>query len=137
MGTVVVLAVGLGWRLARRGRPDDAVGASIAAYPVGAEYAYPWYAAWALPVFATDGLTALGAVVWIQSVVMLAALKLPLAVTAGPIDAVLRVALTDVAPVGMLVAFVVVAIRSTRATRPGRSPAALARSRPRGPGVDG
>ena len=36
---------------------------------------------------------------WIQSVVMLAALKLPLAVKPGPIDAVLRLLLTYVAPV--------------------------------------
>src|SRR5207342_203957 len=86
VGLVVVLAlaVGIGWSAARRPRPDQAVGVSLAAYPVAAEYAYPWYAAWGLPMFATDGPDALGAVVWIQSVVMLAALKLPLAVTDGP-----------------------------------------------------
>ncbi len=116
MATVLVLAVGIGWRAARRARPDEAVGTSLAAYSVGAEYAFPWYAAWGLPVFATDGLNALGAVVWIQSVVMLAALKLPLAVDAGPADAVLRPLLTYVAPVALLVAFVVVGVRSTRAT---------------------
>ncbi len=113
MATVLVLAVGVGWRAAQRARPDDAVGVSLAAYPVGAEYAFPWYAAWGLPVFAADGLNALGAVVWIQSVVMLAGLKLPLAVTSGPIDAVLRPLLTYVAPVTLLVAFVVVGVRST------------------------
>ncbi len=89
---------------------------SLAAYPIGAEYAYPWYAAWGLPMFASDSLNAFGAVVWIQSVVMLAALKLPLAVNAGPIDAALRPLLTYVAPVSLLVAFVVVGVRSTRAT---------------------
>jgi len=114
--TVLALAVGFGWRASRRARPDEAVGVSLAAYPVAAEYAYPWYAAWGLPVFATDGLNGLGAVVWIQSVVMLAALKLPLAVTAGPVAAALRVVLTYVAPVSVLVAFVVVALRTTRAT---------------------
>ena len=116
MATVLVMALGLGWRAARRARPDEAVGVSVAAYSVGAEYAFPWYAAWGLPVFAVDGLTALGAVVWIQSVVMLAGLKLPLPVTAGPVDAVLRPLLTYVAPVTLLVAFVVVGVRSTRAT---------------------
>ena len=113
---VLALAIGFGWRAARRGRPDEAVGVSLAAYPVAAEYAYPWYSAWGLPMFATDGINALGAVVWIQSVVMLAALKLPLAVTAGPAEAVLRVLLTYVAPAGLLVAFVVVGLRSTGAT---------------------
>jgi alpha-1,6-mannosyltransferase len=118
---VLVIAITLGWRNARRGRPDDAVGASLAAYPVAAEYAYPWYAAWALPVFATDGLSPFGAVVWIQSVVMVAALKLPLVVTAGPADAVLRVLLTYLAPVVLLVAFVVTGLRRSRAGA--RSPA--------------
>jgi alpha-1,6-mannosyltransferase len=117
--TVLTLAIGIGWCAARRRRPDEAVGVSLAAYPVGAEYAYPWYAAWALPMFATDGVGPLGAVVWIQSIVMLAALKLPLAVNAGPADAVLRVVLTYVAPPCLLVAFVVVGLRQrNRATAP-------------------
>src|SRR5262249_22812179 len=105
VATVLALAIGLGWRAARRTRPDQGVGVSLAAYPFGAEYAYPWYAAWGLPVFATGGLDGLGAIVWIQSVVMLAALKLPISVTAGPVDAVLRVLLTYLAPVTLLVAF--------------------------------
>ena len=108
---VLVLAVGIGQRAARRHRPDEAVGVSLAAYPVAAEYAFPWYAAWALPVFASDGLSPLGAVVWIQSVVMLAALKLPLPVTGSLETAVLRLLLTYVAPVAILVAFVVTGLR--------------------------
>jgi hypothetical protein len=129
VGAVVVLglAIVLGWRFARRDRPDDAVGVSLASYPVGAEYAYPWYTAWALPVFATDGLHPLSAVVWIQSVVMLAALKLPLAVTTGAAAAGLRIALTYVAPVAILVAFAVTGLRSTRGAAPpaARAEAAL------------
>lgn len=116
VGTVAVLAiaVGIGWHTARRDRPDVAVGVSLAAYPVAAEYAYPWYAAWGLPMFATDGLDPLAAVVWIQAVLMLAALKLPLAVNAGAGDAVLRVLLTYIAPPCLLVAFVVVGLRRPR-----------------------
>jgi alpha-1,6-mannosyltransferase len=114
VGTVAVLviAVVVGQRAARRSRPDEAIGTSLAAYPVAAEYSYPWYAAWGLPVFASDGLRPLGAVVWVQSVVMLAALKLPLAVTSSTGGEVLRVLLTDVAPVGVAVAFVVTGLRS-------------------------
>ncbi len=115
--TVLVLAVGIGWCAARRRRPDEAVGASLAAYSVAAEYTYPWYAAWGLPVFATDGLDALGAIVWIQSVLMLAALKLPLAVNAGPVDAVLRPLLTYAAPPCLLAAFFVVGLRRHRPAR--------------------
>jgi alpha-1,6-mannosyltransferase len=120
---VLALAVGLGWRAAHRNRPDEAVGISVAAYPIAAEYAYPWYGAWGLPMFATDGLNALSAVVWVQSVLMLAALKLPLVVTAGTLDAVLRVLLTYVAPVGALVAFVVIGLRTTRAPTSTTTPA--------------
>jgi alpha-1,6-mannosyltransferase len=128
MLTVLAIAVGIGWRYARRDRPDTAVGVALAAYPVAAEYAYPWYAAWGLPMFATDGLDAISAVVWIQAVVMLAALKLPLVVNAGALDAVLRIVLTYLAPVCLLVAFVVVGLRSgRRSTRPpGTSPPAPA-----------
>jgi alpha-1,6-mannosyltransferase len=111
---VFAIAVGVGWRTARRPRPDEAVGVSLAAYPFAAEYAMPWYAAWGLPMFATDGLNALGTVVWLQSVLMLAALKLPLVVNAGALDAVLRVLLTYVAPPCLLVAFVVVGLGPRR-----------------------
>jgi hypothetical protein len=45
---------------------------------------------------------------------MLAALKLPLAVNAGGADALLRVLLTYIAPVGLLVAFVGAGLRCTR-----------------------
>ena len=108
---VVVLAVGLAWTAGREPRAEPAVGVAVAAYPVAAEYAYPWYAAWGLPVFASGGLTALSGVVWLQSVLMLAALKLPLVVH-GPLgQSVLRVVLTQIAPPLMLVAFVVVALR--------------------------
>ncbi len=109
--TVILLGVILGWLAARDPRPEPAVGVALAAYPVAAEYAYPWYSAWALPVFAANGLSALSGVVWVQSVVLLAALKLPIAVRGSPTHAALRVLLTDVAPPLLLVAFVVAALR--------------------------
>jgi alpha-1,6-mannosyltransferase len=109
--TVLVLGATLGWLAGRDRRPGPAVGISLAAYPVAAEYAYPWYSAWALPIFAANGLSALGGVVWVQSVVLLAALKLPIGVRGSPMHAALRVLLTDVAPPLLLVAFVVAALR--------------------------
>ena len=109
--TVLLLGVILGWLAARDPRPEPPVGVALAAYPVAAEYAYPWYSAWALPLFATNGLSALGGVVWVQSVVLLAALKLPIAVQGSPMHAALRILLTDVAPPLLLVAFVVAALR--------------------------
>ncbi len=120
VGGAVVLLMGvtLAWLAGRRRRPDAAVGVAVAAYPVGAEYAYPWYSAWALPLFAGAGLTALGGVVWLQSVLMLAALKLPLAVRGSGLQATLRVLLSDVAPPLVVVAFVVAALRQFPPNRP-------------------
>jgi len=109
--TVLLLGTILAWLAAAERRAEPAVGVAVASYPVAAEYAYPWYAAWALPVFAAGGLTALSGVVWLQSVVMLAALKLPLVVRGPALQSTLRVILTDVAPVVLLVAFVVAALR--------------------------
>jgi alpha-1,6-mannosyltransferase len=111
MATVLLLGLILGSLAGRDRRPGPAVGISLAAYPVAAEYAYPWYSAWALPIFAANGLSALGGVVWVQSVVLLAALKLPIGVRGSPLHAVLRVLLTDVAPPLLLLAFVVAALR--------------------------
>jgi Glycosyltransferase family 87 len=118
---VLALACGLGWLAARERRPAAAVGVTLAAYPIGAEYAFPWYAAWALPVFATDRLTPIAWVAWVESIVLVAALKLPIAVTGSMAHSTLRVVLTYVAPPALLVAFIVVAIRQywgpERATR--------------------
>ncbi|MDQ1430371.1 MAG: alpha,6-mannosyltransferase [Actinomycetota bacterium] len=113
LGAALVLAVGatLAWAAGTDPRPEPAVGVAVAAYPMAAEYAYPWYGAWALPVFAGRRLTALSAVVWLESVAVLAALKLPLQATGPPVQSVLRVVLTDVVPPLLLVAFVVAALR--------------------------
>ena len=116
--TVVVIGTVLAWAAARESRAEPAVGIAVAAYPVAAEYAFPWYAAWALPVFASGGLTPLGGVVWLQSILMLAALKLPIAVRGPALQSSLRVVLTQVAPPVMLVAFVVVALRLYPLRRP-------------------
>jgi hypothetical protein len=118
--TVLVLASSLAWLAAKDRRSEPAVGVSLAAFPIAAEYALPWYSAWALPVFAAADLTPVAAIVWAESVLMLAALKLPIAVTGGGIQSVLRVALTQIAPPVMLVAFVVVAIRQYRVADPPR-----------------
>jgi hypothetical protein len=114
VATVVVIGVTLAWLAARDRIPGPAVGLPLAAYPMAAEYTFPWYAAWSLPVFAASTLTPVGAVVWLQSVLMLAALKLPLPVTGNALHATVRVLLTQVAPPLVLVAFVVVAWRQYR-----------------------
>jgi alpha-1,6-mannosyltransferase len=113
LGAALVLAVGatLAWCAGTDPRPEPAVGVAVAAYPIAAEYAYPWYCAWALPVFAGLRLSALSGVVWLESVVVLAALKLPLEVRGSFVQSALRIALTYVAPPLLLVAFVVAALR--------------------------
>ncbi len=72
-------------------------------------------------MFASGGLTALSGVVWLQSIVMLAALKLPLVVRGPALQSTLRVILTDVAPPVLLVAFVVTALRQYPLLRTARA----------------
>jgi alpha-1,6-mannosyltransferase len=106
LALVVVLAVVVGWRAARSRRSSAAVGAALAAYPFGAEYAFPWYGCWALPCFAEAGPSPLAWVVWVQAAAMLAALKLPIHWQGTPLDGTVRVLLTFITPVVMLILFV-------------------------------
>jgi hypothetical protein len=120
--TVVVIAAVLAWSAASERRAEPAVGVAVAAYPVAAEYANPWYAAWSLPVFASGGLTPLSGVVWVQSIVLLAALKLPIPASGPLLQSTLRVVLTQIAPPLMLVAFVAVALWQYPLRRPVADP---------------
>ena len=109
--TVVIVAVVAGWAVARRSaHPGPPVGTTTAAYTLGAQYTFPWYAAWALPCFADSGVEPLGWLVWIQATVMLAALKLSSHPNGTPGDFLLRIPVTVVAPPALLAAFVVLAL---------------------------
>ncbi len=77
LALVGVLAVVLAWRWASAARPDLGVGAATASYAAAAEYTLPWYAGWALPALADRRPSRLAWVIWWQSVVLLAAWKLP------------------------------------------------------------
>jgi hypothetical protein len=111
---VAVLALTTGWRAARAREPEAAIGATTGSYTVAAEYAFPWYAGWALPVLADRKPTALAWVVWVQAAVMLAALKLPIHPSTTVLDTTLRGTVTYAAPLVVLVAFVVAGLGATR-----------------------
>ena len=113
---VILLAVGLGSRAARQRRPEPAVGIAVASYTFAGEYTFPWYAIWALPLFATRRLSGVAWIVWTQSIVMLAALRLPDAVNGNAPHDVLRAILTMVAPTALLVALVVAVVREHNRT---------------------
>jgi hypothetical protein len=113
LGCVVVLALALSWRTARAGRLEPTVGVATAAYPFAAEYTYPWYACWALPLFAEADPTPLGWLVWAQAATMLFALKLPIHWQGTPLDGSVRVLLTYVVPLALLIGFVAVKPRRT------------------------
>jgi len=111
---VLALLVVLGWRTATARSPEPPVGTTVACYSMGAAYSFPWYSIWALPLFASRRPSAVAWIVWIQSLVVLAALKLPVHPTASIPEEVDRFALTMVAPVALLVAFVLAAARAGR-----------------------
>jgi hypothetical protein len=106
LGCVVLLAFALAWRAARSERVAPTVGVATATYPFVAEYAYPWYACWALPMFAEPDPSPLAWVVWTQAALMLAVLKLPVHWNGTALDDSVRVLLTYAAPAVLLVLFV-------------------------------
>ena len=106
LAVIAVLAITLGWRAARADRPEPAMGVSTAAYMVAAEYTFPWYASWTLPLLVEDRPSPVAWVVWAQAALMIAALKLPIHPRATLPDITLRGLLTYAAPIIMFVAFV-------------------------------
>jgi len=130
---ILLLAVGLSSRAARSGTPGPSIGVAVAAYPLAAEYTLPWYAIWGLPVFATRRLTPVAWVVWTQSIVMLAALKLPGAVTGNLLHTTMRVLLTQLAPPLLLVAFIAAVLWTYRpqSRSPTSSPCDSSPTKPR------
>jgi hypothetical protein len=123
LAVVALLALTTGWQAARAGEAEGAIGAATGAYTVGAEYSFPWYAAWALPVLADHDPTPLAWVVWVQAAVMLAALKLPIHPSTTVLDTVLRGTITYAAPILLAIAFLVAGVGQTRV---GWGPPALA-----------
>jgi hypothetical protein len=111
---VLLLVVHLSWRTAKSMHPEPPIGMAVASYTMAAAYTFPWYAIWALPLFASRKPSRVAWVVWIQSLVLLAALKLPVHPTASVPEAMERIVLTIFAPVALVVAFVIAAIRSGR-----------------------
>jgi hypothetical protein len=107
LALVAALALVTGWRAARGRSPAPVLGATTASYVFGAEYALPWYATWAMPVLADGAPSPLAWILWVQAAVMLAALKLPIRPTGTPLDTSARVVVTYLAPLVLLVAFVV------------------------------
>jgi hypothetical protein len=114
LATVATIAVWLGWRAARRPRPDLSIGATSASYTMAAEYALPWYAIWALPLLTERRPSFFAWVVWVQAAVMLAAVRLPLHPDPSVLDTVVRGILTYAAPIVCFVAFVVAGVLATR-----------------------
>ena len=121
LALTAVLAVGLGWRWARAPRPDLAAGAATASYAIAAEYTLPWYAGWALPMFADRRPTTLGWIVWAQAAVLLAAWRLPTHHTGGVVDTFLRGTLAYALPIVVLAAFALLRNRGA-ADDPGAAP---------------
>lgn len=113
LALTAVLAVLLAWRWARSPRPDLATGAATASYAIAAEYTLPWYAAWAMPVFADRRPSTLGWIVWAQAAVLLAAWRLPTHHTGGVFDTILRGTFAYALPIVLLLAFAAVRNRGT------------------------
>jgi hypothetical protein len=119
VGTLLVCAVAVFavWCSRQSSRAERPMGVATASYPLAAPYVFPWYAVWSIPLLAVRRLTRSGWVVWIQSLVVLAALKLPNHPTASIPEAFERFMLTVVAPPALLAAFLVALWYDARADR--------------------
>ncbi|HSO94560.1 MAG TPA: glycosyltransferase 87 family protein [Acidimicrobiia bacterium] len=122
LALTAVLGLGLAWRWARAPRPDLAAGVATASYVVAAEYTLPWYAGWALPMFAERRISRIGWVVWAQAAVLLAAWRLPTHHTGGVFDTVLRGTFAYALPIVLVMAFAFLPYRAAPDEPP--SPAA-------------
>jgi alpha-1,6-mannosyltransferase len=108
VGAVAVL---VGWRAAQSHRPEPVVGGTTASYTMAANYTYPWYSSWALPVFTNARPSKLGWIVWLQAALMAAAQMWPLHPTGAVPDTIVRAALDYLAPMLLLIAFVVIGLQ--------------------------
>jgi alpha-1,6-mannosyltransferase len=115
---VGVVAVGLGWRAARNPGPGPAMGTTTASYSVAAEYTYPWYASWGLPVLAADRPSPIAWVAWAQAALMIAALKLPVHPSTDVLQTVVKGVVTYAAPVVVFAAFVAAGLRRGTVAEP-------------------
>jgi hypothetical protein len=129
---IVLLALVVGWRVAARGNPETVMGTTTATYPVVAEYSQPWYSTWALPALTAHEPLPIAWIAWLQAAVMLAALKFPVQPSGSIADTLIRGLVTDVAPVVLLVAFVVAGVRSGRASPSHRAPGSRSATQPMG-----
>lgn len=115
LALTAVLGLGLAWRWARAPRPELAAGVATASYVVAAEYTLPWYAGWALPMFADRRISRIGWVIWIQAAVLLVAWRLPTHHTGGVFDTVLRGTFAYALPIVLLLAFALLPYRDPAA----------------------
>ncbi len=118
---VGIVALVLGWRSARAPRPELPMGVTTASYTVGAEYTYPWYAGWALPVVAEHEPSAVAWIVWAQAALMIAALKLRVHPSTDVIETIVQGVLTFAAPILLFIAFVATGYRQRYAPKPDSS----------------
>jgi hypothetical protein len=110
MITVIALAIAVAMRLRDRRQPFLAVGAATGAYAAGGPYVLPWYALWALPLFAITRRSALATIAAVYAGVVLASYQLPQSNPHSPWDPLFRWTTTIGAPLPLFVAFAVAAL---------------------------
>jgi alpha-1,6-mannosyltransferase len=118
LGVVAIGAVALAVRRSASGDAPASVGAALCAFLFGGAYVLPWYSMWVLPTTAARSRAWTSRVVALQAGVLAAIYQLPQAPTAKAFDGDLRFVLTRVAPVCLVVTFVVAFVLETARSRP-------------------
>ncbi len=115
---VAVAAVVLAMKRSSSRDASGSVGSATAAYLFGGSYVLPWYSLWVLPTAAARDRSWTTWVIAIQAGVLAAIYQMPQTPTGAALDGDLRFVLTRVAPILLLVAFVVTFVVESTRTAP-------------------
>jgi alpha-1,6-mannosyltransferase len=130
LGGVVALALLLAFAWSRDTAPEPSSAGASSAFAFAGGYVLPWYAAWGLPAFGVRRPPPLAWLVAAQGAVLLVAYQLPHHASSRANGLLVHRVVTDVAPVALLAAVLVLAIRALASSSPGSGRLRFARGRP-------
>ena len=130
VGGVLVLALLLAFAWSRDAAPEPSTAGASSAFAFAGGYVLPWYAAWGLPAFGARRPPPLAWLIAAQGAVLLVAYQLPHHASSRANGLFVHRVVTDVAPVLLLMAVIVLAMRELTSSSPGSSRLRFARGRP-------
>jgi hypothetical protein len=129
LGGVLALALLLAFAWSRDAAPEPSTAGASSAFAFAGGYVLPWYAAWGLPTFGTRRPPPLAWLIAAQGAALLVAYQLPHHASARANGLFVHRMVTDVVPVLLLLAVIVLATRELASSSPGPARLRFARGR--------